>query len=56
MMSVTRKSFLIERKGMMSVTRKSFLIVRMNYGAAITPGRSKGLVSAKACKNNLLKS
>lgn len=40
----------------MSVTRKSFLIERMNYGAAITPRRSKGLVSAKAYKNNLLKS
>lgn len=40
----------------MSVTRKSFLIERMNYGAAITPRRSKGLVSATACKNNLLKS
>lgn len=42
-MSVTRKSFLIERKkSMMSVTRKSFLRERMNDGAAITPGRLKG--------------
>lgn len=56
MMSFTRKSFLMERKDMLSVTRKSFLMVRMNYGAAITPGRWEGLVSAKACTNNLLKS